>query len=381
MTASPPVQATEQKHLLALSSLRFLAAFHVVLFHVFPWGRWLASESVLQRAWAHFCSHGFSAVGFFFTLSGFILTYNYPARRLTSLRPFYVARFARVYPVYFIALIVSLPFFAVRVLKSHDYASGVLELGLALTLLQAWVPPLWFAVNMPGWSLSVEAFFYLLFPFASLRLRKLASTPARAGMCLVLLYAVALTAPLLGTYCSSTGMPLEDQSALANAVRYLPLLALPEFAIGIVLGHMFVERMFNERVISALVVPALLGLLFALCSDVVPYMTLHNGILLPAFGTVILACAYGRFLPALLTQPGLVRLGEASYSLYILHMPVFITLKIVIERSGFDPSALWAFFVIASGCVVASLISFHFAEEPLRRRILDAYKRATHAAP
>ena len=86
----------------ALTGIRFLAAYHVVLFHCTDWVHW-------TNPWARsFVGSGYVAVSLFFVLSGFILTYTHcgeePPKPI-ALRPFYVSRFARIYPVYAVGLL------------------------------------------------------------------------------------------------------------------------------------------------------------------------------------------------------------------------------------------------------------------------------------
>src|SRR5438270_6476303 len=151
----------------ALTSLRFFAAFHVFLFHM------LAMGAVFGPAWFHSLSSiGYVGVTFFFVLSGFILVYTY-AGTSVSRRDFWHARFARVYPAYVFALLLTTPFFILGVRHYHEIGLPFMAFeaahvkctaALELLLLQAWVPPAALSWNGVGWSLSVEAFFYLLFP-------------------------------------------------------------------------------------------------------------------------------------------------------------------------------------------------------------------------
>jgi peptidoglycan/LPS O-acetylase OafA/YrhL len=222
MNSAPP---RPRVRLDALTSLRFFAAFHVVLFHVHPALPGLEPNHPLKVGWAQFCANGFTAVSFFFTLSGFILAYNYPPTREVAARTFYRARFARIYPVYVFGLVLGLPFLAMRVLREGSFGGAALEVALAVALLQAWVPWLWFAVNAPGWSLSVEAFFYGVFPWAGRRLAALVSSERRALGTLAALYMCAQLPALLGIALSDTGMSIQDETASANFVRYMPLFA------------------------------------------------------------------------------------------------------------------------------------------------------------
>ena len=87
----------------ALTSMRFFAAMYVVLFHS------VTGFAVRQHAskWlVLFLGHGYLAVSLFFILSGFVLTYNYAERwGKVTFRDFMLARLARIYPVYLLALL------------------------------------------------------------------------------------------------------------------------------------------------------------------------------------------------------------------------------------------------------------------------------------
>jgi peptidoglycan/LPS O-acetylase OafA/YrhL len=351
----------------ALTSLRFFAAMYVVLFHTFPWHKTEAvAASMVARVWYVFCSHGFSAVGFFFALSGFILATNYPALSGIGKSRFYRARFARVYPVYVLGLLVALPFVAAHTLRNRDWGHAMLECVLAFTLLQAWVPSFWNAVNIPGWSLSGEAFFYATYPLIANPLTRAAHTPARAYCLLAALYCFALVAPMVGTWGFGIS-GFTDSTALANVIRYSPPLSLPEFAFGIVLGHMRQQGFDALHIIGRLFVPALLLLALLLVTNGIPYLLLHNGVLLPLFAVIILRCARRDGVPRLLSHKWAQLLGEASYSLYVLHLLIWIYVKIIIERSGWDPLAAWVFPAYATIAVCASLASFTWIERPARQ--------------
>jgi peptidoglycan/LPS O-acetylase OafA/YrhL len=376
-TERPTVEATPRtaleqaggEHFPVLTSLRFLAAFYVVLFHTYPWLR-ARPEGTIARLWQTFCGHGFVAVGFFFTLSGFILAHNYSPQRAYLVRDFYRARFARVYPVYLLGIGAGLPILLIHALRDGNFSGAALELFVALSLTQAWLPTLWNAVNVPGWSLSVEAFFYLCFPSLSRSLARHALDRPRAFGLLAGLVVVALLPASLGMLHSDTGLPMSDLSVVANTLRYNPALALPEFAFGIVLARVHALGFARAHVVRWLSWPALVLLGIALTSDLVPYMLLHNGALLPVLSVLILRAADGREVWRPLRHPTLLLLGEASYALYILHLMVFIYVKTALERLGIDPLASWVFPCQASLSVLLSLACHRWFERPARARLL-----------
>src|SRR6187200_2907241 len=87
-----------------LTSLRFVAALAVLVHHLSPWyfqgivSTWPGQIVTFE------C---FSGVTLFFILSGFILFYNYEEKlrhpSWTTIKDFYVARFARIYPVFLLS--------------------------------------------------------------------------------------------------------------------------------------------------------------------------------------------------------------------------------------------------------------------------------------
>lgn len=101
-----------------LTSLRFFAAAVVVAFHYDP-----NKFSLLPGFFQSWLETGYEAVTFFFVLSGFILSYVYAEADLSrraNLRAFFAARFGRLAPAYYLALLVSLPFYLLEGLEEGD---------------------------------------------------------------------------------------------------------------------------------------------------------------------------------------------------------------------------------------------------------------------
>lgn len=153
-----------RKPLPALTGIRFLAAMQVVFFH---FGSSFALRHNFPHPLGNFLANGWIAVSLFFILSGFILSYTYTGQIEApgGKRRFWAARFARIYPVYVMSLILMIPF------------QSSLPIGVASTvvlMVQAWNPThpeLLYAWNLTAWTLSIEAFFYLVFPFCCFALR------------------------------------------------------------------------------------------------------------------------------------------------------------------------------------------------------------------
>ena len=154
LTSSQGAMQTKQTFL-ALTGLRWLLAF-AVWFHHFPlpisMPDWIAS--VIRE--------GHIGVSLFFVLSGFLITLRYYK---TAPKGFWVKaylrnRFARIYPVYFLISVVTLCLVPLAWGAKVDYV----ELLLNLTMLRGFFDNYKFSGVPQGWSLTVEACFYLFAP-------------------------------------------------------------------------------------------------------------------------------------------------------------------------------------------------------------------------
>ncbi|NOK20489.1 acyltransferase family protein [Corallococcus carmarthensis] len=376
--ASPP-----RPLLPALTGLRFLAALHVVAFHVTPReGRpgWLGA----------LLDNGPASVTLFFILSGFVLAQAYlgeGAPLQVPRRAFWAARFARVYPVYLLGLVLEAPPFLLFVLRQEGGLTGdalqrVLGVGAAVfSLTQAWVPSAACVWNCPGWSLSVEAFFYLLFPWVAASVARLGPGRSRWAL-LALVVASALPG---GVWLLGDGWLASDAATRETWLRvseYSPLLKLPQFLLGVVLGRAFVLRRAGGPGWSAAVGScAAAGLALALLW--VPWQgrvwALRELLLTPVFAWLLWTLAAGRGpLAAWLSRAAMVRLGEASYALYILHIPLAFHARTLerVSGLGLELRAPWAYCALAvTSFVLVSLGVFTWAEEPARRWLRDRLAR------
>ena len=188
---------------------------------------------------------GYVSVSFFLLLSGFILTYNYAEkaqRGALSARSFWSARFSRLYPVYAFSLLLSAGMLMQEV-QAHtklDFGLGVI---LTPLLLQGWHPALTTFWNTPAWTMSTEAFFYLLFPWLITRRR-----PRQTRTILALLFAVwlsGLVLPGLYMHFNPDGDAHPDRYSVGiwmRALKFMPLQHLPSFLFGMGLGFL------NEKI-------------------------------------------------------------------------------------------------------------------------------------
>jgi peptidoglycan/LPS O-acetylase OafA/YrhL len=344
----------------SLTSLRLFAAIAVVCVHVvgtFP------TVGAVNRA----AELGYTGVTFFFTLSGFVLTWS--ARPGVARRDFYARRFARIWPAH---AVVTLATIAVAYLVGTRPVWAALP--LVLLLVHVWAPPpSWhYAFNGPSWSLSAEAFFYALFPFLLVAATWSAARLRRAAAAVVAALAIGALAVVLVVPDTAWGFLL-----------YLnPTYRIGEFILGMVLA-VAIGRGWRLRCPIAVPVAAVV-VVYAAVAWLAPHdsegqipRVLADSALLPAFLAVI-AVAAGSDADqrrSLLRRRWLVLLGERSFALYLVHASV---IKLLAPRlHGDGPVSLGRWLVIAAGVLavsvaVASLL-FAAVERPaerwLRRRL------------
>ena len=355
----------------ALTSLRFFAAFHVVIFH------FQAMQTFIGPVWFQkLSSIGYVGVSFFFVLSGFILVYTYAGRPMV-LKNFWRARFARIYPAYAFSLLVTAPFFFYAVLTMNFpffvWAKTHLKLAsaLVLSLLHAWVPPAALTWNAVAWSLSVEAFFYVLFPFLLLVLVR------RSQPQLLLIAAVSWLTSLV--FSGSDVVLNPDRLSIVNAdvlgafwlnaLKFNPLARLPEFLLGMACGFLFLRSRRESKLASLLVLSGIAALLVVVYfSAVIPYPILHTALLAPAFAAIVYGFALRPNWGMILENRWLVLCRDASYSLYLLHsMIVGMYFHSTTGQLRYQsPMGILVFVLIA---VSISALVYRFIEEPARRKL------------
>ena len=210
----------------ALTGLRFVAALAVFVHHI---GNKFGMPHVRGCL-------GALAVSFFFVLSGFILTYVYHGRLdRAGVKRFYFTRWARIWPLHFVCLLLVL-FVAGRWhLITRD--GGLLQLLLNGTLLQSWIPfrTYVFSFNGVSWSISTELFFYLMFPLFLLGGQR------RFWFKYVgLLLFTAVT--LFSLQTLSTVPFWAAKIEFVRIIQANPLLRLPEFCTGMATAYIFLNR-------------------------------------------------------------------------------------------------------------------------------------------
>jgi peptidoglycan/LPS O-acetylase OafA/YrhL len=347
-----------QQEILSLTSLRFVAAIYVFIFHI-----QIHFGLPVSGLFKTFIEQGAVGMSLFFLLSGFVLTVSHTEQPFSK-KEYAIRRVARLVPVYVLAGLVTLPWFSGG--QPITLAQAGFILIASLLFLQAWFPAMFPYWNVgASWSLSVEAFFYALFPAIQRALQKVSVHV----LLLVLAGAYFLTVlPALGTHL----LPYHKA-----AFYVLPICRLPEFMTGVVLGTLY-RRGFRLPHSMCVLVLSTVALVLGLGSFAPINYVNMNALVVPCFGAVILAAAElkpGR-LRSLLEARWLVFSGRASYAFYLMQTVIVLTgITYQAEMKAMpllnNPLVLFATLFVA--IYALSAVVYLFVEEPARRAIITHF--------
>ncbi len=370
---TPLVKPARKPPLPALTGIRTLLAFNIVLFHFTP---------PYLGPIRPFVEHGFVFVNVFFLISGFILSYNYFDRGASlNKRDFWLARFSRLYPVYLLVLIIS---FKMLEIEWHARSRTEFWQGFLLSplLLQGWSPSLATFWNTVAWTLSCEVAFYAAFPWL-IRLpwpRK----PSRLILLILVFWIVNLTPSTLYLLLNPDHLTEPatryTSTTLIRFLKYTPIPYAATFLAGVALSRLQLIATVTERQRLAIAAAAVtfLGLFFYIVSPHIPYLVLHGGLLLPLFATLVFGLSGPHFISSVFSWGPLLLIGESSYCLYLLHFNVFILIHMYNLPERLHVAALDPWISYAA-LIALSIVVYRFVENPARRAILRHFPPSTRA--
>ena len=337
-----------------LTFLRFLAAVLVVLFHygrnTWPFNTNEISKVVLE---------GSIAVSFFFFLSGVVLAVNYINKSNFNYRDFIIKRIARIYPVYLLAFIITL---ILAMLVNNSYPKG-LSILLQILGFHAWVPGICLEINYPAWSISVEMFFYLLFPLIVFLFKKIKTS--QITIIVILIWVISS----FQHYYFVNNLYEVNNIKIEQFILYFPLWHLNIFLTGMLAG-IYINKIKKINFLTARSL-YLTGILiffavFLIDNPFIKYV--HNGLLAPVFFLIIIGLSFDNSLiTKALSNNKLILLGNASYSIYILQWPLFIVFSKILNKESLNGIYFYIYLITL---IIISIIVYLFFEKNMKHLIL-----------
>lgn len=366
---SPP-DAAPPATLPGLDTLRALAALFVVLGHI-PMNQ--AGAGLPAPAWGAFFFRGQPAVLFFFTLSGFLITYLLLLERrrtgTISVRRFYLRRVLRIWPLYFAVVALGLVVYKVLlpwlgIPHPADYAVGT-----AVLLYVCFLPNLMNALTPVGgilnplWSIGIEEQFYLGWAPA-----------VRRGARHLPWICLAVFAVFFGVFVASTANVFGTARAkLFTGQLKFHFMAAGAFAAWLL--HTRPERLlagwvFRSRAAQGLLLAAVAAYYFVGFVPGVAILEEALQVFLYAW-LVLNTAANPRRIVGFTSRP-LARLGVISYGIYMLHMPAVYATSALFRATtfwhGHLVAYLVAYYALAFGStLLLAALSYRFFERPFLR--------------
>ena len=374
-----------------LTGFRALAAYSVLLAHALDVSfSYSGSPSPFRLYTVGLAYFGMTT---FFVLSGFVIAYNYSDLFASNkwgpaFAKFLIARFARLYPLYLVFLLVS-----IGALWKSLFANNIFGLISFLTLTQSW-----FNLQMitfpPAWSISTEAFFYLIFALLALVPFRVRTSVGRLLATATLLVGILLFLYLVWSH--SAGVirrlgPLFSNPSSPDVWGWLtyfsPYVRIFEFFLGMCSAWLFMSSSgtgnapkrvpFHAYIVTAL---CLIGIVFMFCVRIIPslahpflvFLTTNFGFAPFLACLFYYSCRYDLHISKFFASRPAVFCGEISYSVYIIQFHVYSLFPAFISSGpsleAYATSSIRVIFFVAF-TTVFSYGSLLLIEKPARNML------------
>lgn len=322
-----------------LQAIRGISASLIIYFHVWALCGFSGKSKVLDSIVGNFDSF----VRMFFLLSGFALLCGYEKNLLNdeaSLRNFYIKRFFKIAPVFYLAMVCQI---LLSYLFEHKVYS-IISVIMSATLVSGFLPVNQELIVWASWAVAIECIFYLVFPSFVLMVKNKYS--------LLLSFAVSLM--ITYNYNDLIG------EGLANSHINILIYASYFFMGGILykicpfISEMKKGSKWNIIEIPFLIITIILGIVFS------KLFSRDIGMLM-AFSLIICGAIYGysRIIDNRITK----FLGSISYSTYLLHMivvQVLSRLGVVQYITNFIPNIYLSYIVVGTVILICTCIVSYF---------------------
>ena len=352
------------KYIPELDGLRGIAVLMVIFHHISQNVYGFTSEGFSGRAvklWLRITTPGWMGVDIFFVLSGFLITgvLMDAKGRPHFYRNFYMKRILRIFPLYYLTLLLMLPFYA---WPWSFFGLCTIYLANVSTLFR--VP----MVLAPLWSLSVEEHFYFVWPWVVRFLNIRAIFIAAIALCLLepAFRYFAFQHGFFDPYFSWFRLDgLACGALLAIAVRHQSALSMKlwgSILCGTAIGVFFASLPYGGGSrLDAVGTAFLYSCISLFTGGIVSFLVAHS--------------PYSAF--SILRTRSLRFIGDISFCLYLVHMFVLDgfhrSIHAVFHREWFGGvvhNQIVAYFIFASFvfliCLTLGTLSRDYFEGPIR---------------
>lgn len=359
------------KNIESLTPLRGIAALLVAVFHFqIYFIRFTSPQESM------FIDKGYLMVDLFFIMSGFLIMHVYKedfakSVRGTSYLKFIRARFARIYPLHLILLLLLVALFYIKSFNAGGYWEPN-SIASHIFLLHSFPLNKDLTWNIPSWSISAEWWSYILFPFLSFTLSK------NRKIAIGLMISVIILLYILLLFVVPRSYPLNLTSGteynLDITFDYGFVRSISGFMTGMLLYLVYlsdrIKEIFNSDLLCCLYILLLV-------------VAMHKGIsdicFIPGFSILILFLTSNtRKISFAFNNRVLTYLGDISYSVYMIHFLLIIFLEMGLSKLGYSHNAYKTlpFYTGLAICVAyvltlltLSAVSYKLVEKPCRNFI------------
>ncbi|RYZ76886.1 MAG: acyltransferase, partial [Proteobacteria bacterium] len=285
-------------------------------------------------------------------------------------REFMIGRFARIYPLHILTVLLSIPLIADAVMAKPVQYGAVFVLHLFLLHSLVPIEPVYFNFNTPSWSISDEWFFYMLTPVLLLLLGRFSRKWSIVGIAAVLALFIF------------TMMRVTD-ATWAHALFYInPVFRLFDFALGILLFLFWrttKDFAWSDSSSTILQVAALcIFTLSFIGHDRIGQVYRYSIYYWPSMVLIIYAFSLDRGLFARqLENKILVYLGEISFGFYLYHQLIFRYFFAAKRNFGIAISDTATIAILFASTLIVSMISFRYFEKPMNRILKLRFSKKT----
>jgi peptidoglycan/LPS O-acetylase OafA/YrhL len=374
-------------YLTTLTPLRGIAAVIVVFFHSN-----LMFMPFMPINKPHVITAGWLWVDFFFVLSGFIISYVYGNDFKVSVSTagywkYIKARFARVYPLHFVTMIWCLTCALIIIHHAngiHPFFWDMLNPFTAipsLLLVQSLGLYISAPLNTPSWSLSTEWWMYMIFPLLVPYFQRI-KLPGK----IFTLFGIAGLFLLVKYYLGPVNLPFPGGSPSLNVVADFGIFRC---MAGFLLG-MFLYTIHQECIAINFFRQSWVFGVFFIGAIVAMHMGAEDILIVAFFPFIILSAAYNTSaVKKMLDIPFLQRLGDWSFSIYMVHVPIiylfwiYQTIHDPFKWANFPPditvqpdyvTGLWMCMVVVALTLLLASITYQYIEVPARSYLNKRFK-------